>query len=87
MGADLDSVGFVLAIELLLKQHLDILLMIEVGYKYRFFGEDAKVRTCRLCFKIILMLCRSLVKNWELSAFKTATSSQLGFILIEKKFI
>lgn len=26
------------------KKYSDALLMVEVGYKYRFFGEDARVR-------------------------------------------
>lgn len=27
------------------EQHKDALLAVECGYKYRFFGEDAEVRT------------------------------------------
>lgn len=27
------------------QQHKDVLLAVECGYKYRFFGEDAEVRT------------------------------------------
>jgi len=27
------------------KQHVDTVLCVECGYKYRFFGEDAEVRT------------------------------------------
>jgi DNA mismatch repair protein MSH3 len=30
------------------KQYPDTLLLIEVGYKYRFFGEDARVRLIQI---------------------------------------
>lgn len=30
------------------QQHKDALLAVECGYKYRFFGEDAEVRTGKL---------------------------------------
>jgi len=43
------------------KKYPDTLLLIEVGYKFRFFGEDAKV--CLFCE---VTDCRLLLKNWEL---------------------
>ena len=29
-------------------QYPDALLFVECGYKYRFFGEDAEVHTCKI---------------------------------------
>lgn len=31
------------------QQHKDALLAVECGYKYRFFGEDAEVKTKQMC--------------------------------------
>lgn len=45
------------------QQHKDALLAVECGYKYRFFGEDAEVRTEKITVSVIsisnMILCES----------------------------
>jgi len=49
-------------------KHEGVLLMIEVGYKYRFFGEDAKVR-------------RIWVSLWPLAHLHAQTAAkELGIV-------
>ncbi|KAF7813276.1 DNA mismatch repair protein MSH3 isoform X1 [Senna tora] len=50
----------------------DVLLMIEVGYKYRFFGEDAEVAARVLGYKV------GVVKQTETAAIKAHGSNRLG---------
>ncbi len=36
------------------KQHMDVVLMVECGYKYRFFGEDAELAARELNIMCIM---------------------------------
>lgn len=55
-------------------KHEGVLLMIEVGYKYKFFGEDAKVcMACITCCHALISVLRQPPRSSELLHTLTAT--------------